>query len=118
MAKYVSGVSMVDIWESVVECGIDPNMENKLYIEQALEVFLGQGFNTEEFLDELLDLKDWTFAEQDCIISAVEPYEGQMVYSVDTRLAAMVQAAKERAAKAVEREKRAGMDKDDGMEIG
>ena len=93
MAKYVQGVSVGEIWDKVIESGIDPNCENKLYLEQALEVFLGQEFDSGEFLEELLDLKEWTYTEQDCILAAVEPYEGQMVYSVDSALVARIQEA-------------------------
>ena len=118
MAKYVQGVSIGEIFDEIMDCGIEDSAENRLYVEQALEVFLGQEFHVEEFLDELLDLRGWTFAEQERIIAAVESYEGQMVYSMDTPLVAMVQAAKERAAKAVEREKSTGKDKDNGMGIG
>lgn len=99
MPKYVRGNSMGDILDKVMASGIDPNLENKLYLEQALEVFLGQKFDSGEFLEELLDLKDWTMAEQYLILDAVEPYEGQMVYSVDTPLVARIQAANERANK-------------------
>lgn len=118
MAKYVQGVSIGEILDEIMDCGIENSAENRLYVEQALEVFLGQRFNVEEFLDELLDLRGWTFAEQERIIAAAELYEGQMVYSMDTPLVAMVQAAKERAAKAVERERSAVKDKDVGVEIG
>lgn len=93
MAKFVKGVSMGEILDGLMESGIDPNLENKLYLEQGLEVFLGQKFNVEEFLDELLELRDWTFVEQELIIAVVEPYEGQMVYSMDTPLVARIQEA-------------------------
>lgn len=44
MAKYVQGVSMTEVLDRIMESGIGPDLENKLYLEQALEVFLGQRF--------------------------------------------------------------------------
>lgn len=118
MAKYIQGVSVGEIFDKVMDCGIDDSAENRLFIEQGLEIFLGQEFGSGEFLEELLALADWTMYEQDCILRAVEEFEGQRVYSVGAKLVALVEAAKERAAKAVEREKSTSKDKDSGMEIG
>ena len=117
MAKYVDGVSMGEIFDEVMDCGIEDSAENRLYMEQALEVFLGERFDVSDFMAEVWSLIALTPEDEKSILEAVYPFEGEQVYSVDTRLVAMVQAAKERTAKAVEREKRAGMEKDDGLEI-
>lgn len=112
MAKYVDGVSLTEIFDKVMACGIEDTAENRLYLEQALEAFCCDRFDVRDFMLDIWSVMNISPSLDRLIEDAVRPYEGMMVYSVDTTLVARIQEANLRAVAGT-----VGMDKDDGMEI-
>ena len=75
-------ISANALYEELLSCGLAESPAAELYLEQALEIFVGQPMDVDEFMAELLSESEWTPEAQIRIRTILEPYQGQQVFSV------------------------------------
>lgn len=78
-------ISANELYDLLLDSGIADSPAAELYLEQALEPFVGQRLDVDEFMSELTYESEWTYEAQRRIRSALEPYDGEDVFSVNTK---------------------------------
>lgn len=64
-----------DLYDEIVEAGVADSPAEKLYIEQAIEPYIGCRLDVPAIIDDLRD--HFTPSAQDCIQSVLDYYDGK-----------------------------------------
>lgn len=94
-------MTLSEIYERLLNSGIADSPTARLYLEQALEPFIGTKLDADAFMEELRSTDFWTPRAEACILSAIKEYEGEILVSTKTTHFEQVKPINERLADAI-----------------